>query len=307
MSDLIITHVDLDGVCSAAIAKRYLGSDPYVVFASPKRLDHVLRKVREGHERIVITDLSLNHDIAGPVLGELRRLASSGSKIIWVDHHAWESDDVESVSKLCELTLEGSPSAASLFFRKYMSADEVSKRIAEIGDDADTNTNALENTLAYKFGTWELKNRLLLLESFAHGKFDGDFVKDWKEQVILQQRDSEKLVAELTPVKSESGKRFAVIDVRGTRAQGTYAAKLAAQKLDLDFIAVIYSCKSVSFYRGVRDVDLLGVAKRHGGGGHAYACGANLRPSIYERILCFLSRRYRTKEIRRIIEELRYI
>ena len=307
MSDLIITHVDLDGVCSAAMAKRYLKSDPFVVFASPRRLEAVLRRTREGHERIVITDLSLNHDISEAVAAEVQRLASSGSKVTWVDHHSWNPDDVEKLSKLCELTVENSPSAASLFFRKYMNDDEVSKKIAEIGDDADTNTNALPNTLAYKYGTWELKNRLLLLDSFTRGEFEGDFIKKWQEEVKLQEEDSERLVSQLSPLTSNTGKKYAVIDVRGRKAQGTYAAKLAAQKLDLDFAAVIYSCRSISFYRGIRDVNLLPLAERHGGGGHAYACGASLRPSLYERILCFLSRRYKTKEMKRIIQELNSI
>jgi len=304
VTDLIITHVDVDGVCCAALAKRYLGTDPYVIFTGPRSLARHLGGVREGYERIIITDVSLNHDQAEAVNAELTRLISSGSKVIWVDHHDWDPEDAKSVASMCELTLEPSPSAASLFQKKYGPDDDVSRKIAEIGDDADTNTNSLEYTLAYKHGAWNFKDRLLLVNSLANGEFEGDFLARWKWEMEEEIRDADDLVSSLPLNVSKTGKRYAVLDVRGRRAPGTYAAKIAAEKMDLDFACVIYSCNSVSFYRGVRETNLLPLAIRHGGGGHPYACGANPKTGILERLACFLRRHYITKEIKQILAEL---
>jgi len=304
VSDLIITHVDLDGVCSASLAKRYLGTDPYVIFTSPRSLGRHLTKVKEGHERIVITDVSLNHDQFPLVWKELNRLISSGSKVIWVDHHDWDADDAKKIQEICELTLEQSPSAASLFYKKYSGQDEIAKKIAEIGDDADTNANLLPNTLAYKHGSWDFKDRLFLIDAFSNGEFEGGFLEEWKKELKEETDDAQELVASLKARVTKMGKRYAILDVRGRKAPGTYAAKVAAEKLDLDFACVIYSYKSVSFYRGKRDVDLLPLALRHGGGGHPYACGANPRASLTEKITCALFKHHNTKEINQILTEL---
>ncbi|MDP7975520.1 MAG: hypothetical protein RAK24_05140, partial [TACK group archaeon] len=291
-----------DGVCSAALAKRYLSTDPYVVFTGPKSLAKSLERVREGHERVIITDVGLNHDQADAVEAQLKRL--SDSKVIWVDHHEWEKEDLERMGSLCELTVEPSPSAASLFFKKYGDPqDEIGAAVAAIGDDADTNTNALPNTLAYKHGTWDIRGRIYLVNALARGELEGEQVKRWKQEVDQEIQDAERLVSGLKPLVSVSGKRYAVLDMRGRKASGTYAAKLAAQRLDLDFAVVIYSCSSVSFYRGLRDTNLLSLALKHNGGGHTYACGANPRPGLLDRFACFLMKHRMTGELSQIVRE----
>jgi len=302
--NLIITHTDLDGVCSGAIAKRYIGGNVKVVFSDPRYIADTLNSVDDDPENIVITDISLNHDKAEQAEKALKKIKS---KVLWVDHHEWNKNDIELISKICTLHVESSPSAASLFYRLYMLDDPISAEIAKIGDDADTNTNALKNTLSYKLGISQKGGKFYLLRAFSHGEFEPQRLDEWKEELQKQIKEAERIVKNLKVLITKSGKRFTIIDMRSKQASGTYTAKLAAEKLDLDFSAVIYNCKSVSFYRGIRDVDLLQLALKHNGGGHRFACGANPKVSLIERIMCWARKNYITGEINQIIEDAKEI
>ncbi|MCL4344002.1 MAG: DHH family phosphoesterase [Nitrososphaerota archaeon] len=302
--NVLITHTDLDGVCSGAIAKRYIGGNVKVIFSDPRYIADTLSQLDSGAEKVIITDISLNHDRVDQTVKALKKIKS---EILWVDHHEWRQEDIEAVSKLCKLHVESSPSAASLFYRLYMRNDSISQEIAGIGDDADTNTNAMKNTLAYKLGISQKGGKFYLLREFSHGNFEPERLEEWRVMVQEQIKVAENFISEIDPLTTVTGKRFAVIDMRGKTASGTYTAKLAAQKLDLDFIMVIYNCRSVSFYRGIRDVDLLPLAINHYGGGHKFACGANPHLTLMERLMCRVRKTYMTKEIRQIINDARKI
>ncbi len=298
--NILITHTDLDGVCSGAIAKRYVGGNVKVIFSDPRYIADTLSQLDGSAESIIITDISLNRDRAELALNAIKKIKS---KILWVDHHEWKQEDIDAVSKVCTLHVEKSPSAASLFYRLYMQNDSISAEIAKIGDDADTNTNSMKNTLAYKLGISQKGGKFYLLREFSHGNFEPERLEEWRIKLQEQIKVAENIVSGLNVLSTATGKRFAVIDMRGKEASGTYTAKLAAQNLDLDFIIVIYNCRSVSFYRGIRDVDLLPLALNHYGGGHKFACGANPHLTMLERFMCWIRGNYMTREIRQIIED----
>ncbi|MDG7039636.1 MAG: hypothetical protein JRN37_10900 [Nitrososphaerota archaeon] len=303
MRALLLTHVDLDGVCSAAIAKRFIGDDPAVEFSGPREISASLKKLSTEWEKIIITDISVNHDQVENIIKELSRFR--GDQITWVDHHNWMAEDLDRIAKYCSLVVEHSPSAASLFFRKFTPTDEVAREIAQIGDDGDTNTNSLDNTLAYKLGIRSDNNKRYLIDAFSDGIFTGDFLSKWKKDLLQEVSESKRIVSGLKASVNSNGRKYALLDMRRKKASGTYTAKLAAEELSLDFIAVIYSCSSISFYKGLADdIDLLPVALKHQGGGHKYACGANPRVTPFERLLCILNVHYLTRELRQIIKEL---
>jgi len=298
--NIVITHTDLDGICSGAIAKRYLKDDAKVIFSDPKHIVDTLSKIDKNSDKIIITDISLNHDNVDEVVKALKNI---NSEILWIDHHKWNQQDIETISKYCTLHVEQSPSAASLFYRLYMEGDEISEKIAQIGDDADTNTNALPNTLVYKYGISKKGGKLYLLNEFSSGNFEPKNLENWKEEWKEQLLNAEKIVSELSVFTTATKKRFAIVDMRHENMLGTFVAKLAAQRLDLDFIVVIYNCRSVSFYRGMRDVNLLQLALHHHGGGHEFACGANPNVTLFERLMCRIRKKYMTKEIKQIIDD----
>ncbi len=298
--NILITHTDLDGVCSGAIVKRYLKDDAKVIFSDPRHIADTLNEIDKKADKVVITDISLNHDKVDLAVKALKGIKS---ELIWVDHHQWDQHDAELISKFCTLHVERSPSAASLFYRLYMHDDLISEKIAEIGDDADTNTNAMPNTLAYKLGISHKGGKFYLLNEFSVGNFEPEMLDKWKVELKEQILTAEKIVSKLSVFTTKTKKRFAIVDMRHKNASGTYTAKLAAQKLDLDFIVVIYNCKSVSFYRGIRDVDLLQLALNHHGGGHKFACGANPNVTLFEKLMCRIRKNYMTREIKQIIDD----
>lgn len=81
--DWIIAHGDTDGICSAAIALSAF-KDRSVFFSHPSGLAEDLKQV-EGD--VIICDIALSASFLDSVLSELRRIASSGGKIIYIDHH----------------------------------------------------------------------------------------------------------------------------------------------------------------------------------------------------------------------------
>jgi len=80
---LIISHVDGDGICSAAIVlKKYPSSE--VVFARPNTLAEKLEKVLEKPpQRVFILDLSPSD----PRVRELIRELAKKTKVMAIDHH----------------------------------------------------------------------------------------------------------------------------------------------------------------------------------------------------------------------------
>jgi oligoribonuclease NrnB/cAMP/cGMP phosphodiesterase (DHH superfamily) len=302
--NVILTHTDVDGVTCGAIAMRFLG-DAHVVFTWPRNLSAKLRNIRGGPGRLVITDLSLNADLVNSAAKEMTRMNASGWKVIWIDHHSWSEEARKAVAPLCSrLIVEEAPSAARLVFQNLKPQDPVSEELAKLGDDADTATNALPLTLTYKKAV-VTGIRSHLLDAFSQGIFVDSMIEEASVSLREDELKISEYVTKLTPQKTLKGDLFAILDVRGQSFSGTHAGKVAAEKYGLDFTVMVGSHDSISFFAGVnREINLLPVALRHGGGGHSYACGCSPKISWRSKLARRILQGYTPPEIKNVFRDV---
>ncbi|MGC9145906.1 MAG: DHH family phosphoesterase [Nitrososphaeria archaeon] len=300
---IFIVHTDLDGVCSGAIAKRVFDNHLKIMFSGPRTIAETLKKIGSC-SMLGIVDIALNHSDYTDVEKEILRIKSSGCKIIWIDHHEWHEADKQ-ISQHIDLILENSPSAASILYRRFAKDDEVSKKIAEIADDGDTNKNELELTLAYKIGTRGNKDRSELIDMFSRGIFYNEKVETWKKQVEEENRIIDEIVKKAKIFNSESGNKVAFVDLRGKKLIGSLLAKKLQQQ-GVNIVFILYTEHSGVLY-GDEKVNLLEIASKYNGGGHQNACGVNFKPSLLDRILARILKKRIPAGAKKLLRDLKRI
>jgi oligoribonuclease NrnB/cAMP/cGMP phosphodiesterase (DHH superfamily) len=298
---IFIVHTDLDGVCSGAIAKRVFNDDLKIMFAGPRTIAETLKKIRSC-SILGIADVALNHSDYANVEKEILRIKSSGCEIIWIDHHEWHEADKQ-ISKHINLILENSPSAASILYRRLAKDDEISKKIAEIADDGDTNKNELELTLAYKIGTRSNKDRLELIDMFSQGIFYNEKVEAWKKQLEEENKIIDILVKKARIFNTESDKKVAFVDLRGKKLIGSLLAKKLHQQ-GVNIVFILYTESSGVLY-GDGKVNLLNIATKYNGGGHQNACGVNFKLGLLDRILTKILKKHVPTGAKKLIKDLK--
>ncbi|HWQ18021.1 MAG TPA: hypothetical protein VNL13_09350 [Sulfolobales archaeon] len=117
---VIITHTDIDGIGSAAAYIRLrLGGKRYVViFTEPEDLEYAVEEAWDLYggsaERVVITDLSPNANNAeriGVMLGAFR---NRGVEVEWYDHHVWDENVFNSLSRYAKIKIDRSTCATGV-------------------------------------------------------------------------------------------------------------------------------------------------------------------------------------------------
>jgi oligoribonuclease NrnB/cAMP/cGMP phosphodiesterase (DHH superfamily) len=302
--NVVLTHTDVDGVTCGAVAKRFLG-DADVIFAWPRSVASRLRNVRGSGGRLLITDLSLNDNLVNQAAREVARLKASGWEVIWIDHHSWSQEAREAIALNChQFVVEEAPSASRLVFGTLMPEDAVSEKLAMLGDDADTATNALPLTLAYKKAL-RYVGRHHLLDAFSRGIFSDNEIDEVSNSLRDDDLRISRYVNSLVPQKTRNGRLFVVLDVLGQTFSGTHAGKVAAEKYGLDFTVMLDSRGMISLFAGVnREINLLPVALKHGGGGHTYACGCTPKISWYSKLRRRMSENYMPPEVKAVLQDI---
>lgn len=312
---IVISHKDVDGIASASILIRYLSyklkeKNFKVIFAGPATLSRVLDSLKVNGTRIFICDISPNVNKEEKILKAILKLKSKENAIEWIDHHKWRESFKNKISNhISKLIVERTSSTAKLVFREYMPDDEISFKIMRYGDDADTLSDNFNETLAYRFLLCEKpKWRKYLLNLFVRGVFwDEEVEKIYRRHLRKVNSLIEKITSKCIVMETCSGRKFALINLRGIKYPKSWIAGRVASKLELDFTVTIRKINAVSLYsRKNLEVNLLPIAMHYGGGGHPYACGFRLKLSIKSCILSLiLGRGYVPREIWKVIEKIK--
>lgn len=306
LSNVVVTHGDVDGVISAALAARATGGISRFLFSGPSSLTRTLSKLKSEGSELIILDIGLNKSKLAEVEALLMRLSQGGWRITWYDHHRWDDYSLARISKLVNLIVKPSTSNARLVFESLGGGD-FERELVEIADDADTGSYSTELARLYNAISMDRKMREKLLSLLLSGSLMSEELRSFGEMKL---REIESQVSEgLRRAKvrvTKSGRRFCVIDLR-KRGPGSLIARRATSELGVDF-SLAFSCKRFSLYAGLsRDLDLRSLCERFGGGGHPYACGGRVRLSPLKRLACKLLWRFYTpheiKEIIRAVEE----
>ncbi len=300
---MIITHGDVDGILSAVIAIRRLGESE-LKFSGPSSIDKALSKAN-GVDELLILDIGLNRSKLERVEAELRRLAGSGCKIYWCDHHRWDDESSSRLSELIELRLKPSQSNARLVL-EWLGGDDFERELVEIADDADTGKYALEISRLYNAISMSERMKVKLIRRLVEGSLIDDELEEFGRRKLLNLESQVREALKRVRVEvTHEGRRFCIIDIRAG-GPGSLIARKASEDLGADF-CFVFNCKRFSLYAGrMKEIDLGAVCESYGGGGHPYACGGRIKLSPLKRFACrFLWRFYIPKEIKSIIDNIK--
>lgn len=302
MPGVIVTHGDVDGVISAAIAGRLLGGSFDYHFSGPSSIDKKLSKLRIEGGELIILDIGLNRSKLDAVEAYLRRLSSRGVRVRWFDHHIWDDEAISRISGVAELRVRPSSSNARLILEE-LGGGEFEEELARIADDADTGSYSMEISRLYNAISMDRGMRRRLLEALLSGLLMNDELRAFGEAKMRELEDQVLEGLKRASVRmTRGGMRFCVIDVR-KGGPGSLIARRATRELGVDF-SLVFNCRRFSLYSGLsRDADLRRICEMFGGGGHSYACGGRLRLHPIKRLACRILRRfYIPSEVRELIK-----
>ncbi|MCX8168732.1 MAG: DHH family phosphoesterase [Candidatus Methanomethylicia archaeon] len=317
MKSLILTHKDVDGIASAAIIFRYLQlkvglskEEINIIFTGPSNLPKELDKVVNlSNIRLYISDISMNISSAGEIKGKLKKIREKGNEIYWIDHHEWRNEDVKDINQIVNLLMiNKSTSAARIAYEKLMFDDEISRKICMYADDIDTLTDKFNESFVIRALSFRDKWRKKLFEKFIKGIFwDDEIASETKNIWKKTEKDLAKTLNKTKIYNTKNGLRFGFIDLRGVKTPKSWLAKKIAEKNNLDFTIVWRSNNSISAYIGdkSKNINLLKIAEKFGGGGHVFACGFRVKISLKSKIMNSLSfKKLIPNEIKKVIETI---
>ncbi|BEP16910.1 DHHA1 domain-containing protein [Pyrofollis japonicus] len=282
----VVSHVDLDGLSSAAIIMRWARSKGKEVahsVAGVRGLYTMAKRALQGAAGkpgtvVVIADLSPRGRGDAEAIATLAKYAKS---VIWLDHHVWE-EDVETVLEKHGVIVIRDRSKVTAELACFLTEcwnDEVSKKLVEIAR-ADDSCSEDPYGLADK---WRLVLRYLDWEGLrraAQSLSRGELWPDWAREIYEKEAPSYyREIREKTSVLIESfnGIRVAVV-TPPPRASACDVQRLGATPGPdkADVVVIVYP-KGLSIKTwGRLRADC--IAAKLGGGGHSNVAGAP-RPS----------------------------
>lgn len=180
------THrVDCDGICSAAILKRYIrkeglkGTIDFINYEPQSEAREIFGKIGElgGGSAVIIADFGYDDILSDLAERSFKKLKDRGGRIVWLDHHKWDEGGLKRLSQFAEIKLARSDEfcGAELVYREYMKDDGVSEALAKLGRDADIDawrTNPPKPAYA-------LTKPISNLITYYNYLGDGDHEKQW--------------------------------------------------------------------------------------------------------------------------------
>ncbi len=183
MNSVVLTHGDLDGITSGAIAMlTFPGS--YFYFTRPSQIHQDLYRIAKDRPSIVhISDIALNTKRLDDILRALDRFPED-TTIYWTDHHPMGRSDKRKLTSRVDLTHEIGSCAAELVYRKFHDRlPEHALRLAlygAIGDYCDDTAFAKKHFDDYDKRTLYLEAGLLVqaLQEIDYRKVSKDLVRE---------------------------------------------------------------------------------------------------------------------------------
>lgn len=287
METVLITHTDLDGIASGALILKKVGNVSRVYFTQPQYLHSRLSSVPNGSE-VYITDLGINGSTLGKILTEVSRIISSGGRVLWFDHHIWDFKWVEELSNAgVKLFIDRGTCGAGVV-AKYLNVED-SEELVKVTCSADLwlmndwRSNFLTRYVGFKGGTsWKLKIMRELTE------FNGEIherIVEVVESVMDKELKIYSKALKKARVRTYGNVKFVFYLKDSEEHLTSYLANLLLSRYNAD-IAVICRRGSLSFRS--KSYNVRELAKALGGGGHAKAAGAAVKPGFLMRLLYFL-------------------
>ncbi|MBN1551947.1 hypothetical protein JW979_10775 [bacterium] len=320
--NVIITHLDFDGLTCGALLLRHLGMDSNVVFTSAGFLHRAINRVMTVMTRgdtLTIADLALPSEYELDTNEMLSKLIEKGVTIIWYDHHQWPAGLKERIGgKIHRLEIDTTVRTAAEIIRKDMDNNDA---------QADRLMRFVQRGSLPNDKEWDRLWRLMLTEVVNQRDHDlaKTVLKTWAEDAPLnpallhlarkakkRERITETAASYLHPkFQTQKNRSFIIVDtrpkrkVKDTRGRTIYiitlqqptimVGSLACRKHHADFCLIIWDDFRYSLYQGLdRSVDFSVFFPQlqldtytFSIAGHGYAASVRVKPSLMQRLKAF--------------------
>ncbi len=300
MRSVIVTHTDLDGVASAAIYLRLLGSelgvDTDIVFTEPYKLHKTLNNLPRDAKRLAIMDLGPNAGTFNDIVHKLRELRDQGVGVEWYDHHRWRGDWIKELTSLgVRVHVDTSTCAAGVVARYAPS---------ELGAEIDEFVEKLVSaTCAADLWVWDDPWAPKLYR--VVGRYRGAKADEWRRRLVKGFSEGSLWWPELDEALDEyvrrelegfekNLRRARLLEIDGCRVvfvlkePGPPNTSILGNSLLYRYqadIAVIVKKRGTGLSLRSISVNVQRLAYALGGGGHPRAAGAPLNLGLLKRIL----------------------
>jgi oligoribonuclease NrnB/cAMP/cGMP phosphodiesterase (DHH superfamily) len=282
----LFTHTDLDGIGCSILGKIYYGTNNInVEYCEYNNINEkVLECDFERYEKIFITDLSVNDEVAEKIdkLNGKFNLIDHHETALWLNKYDWAQVKTKKEDGKKE-------SGTSLLFEflKFTELSLYNPKTGEFVEDVrryDTfeykELNVKEpkmlNDLFHILGTEKFEDKFL--DKLGWGKYNFD-----KDDLLLLDIEREKIERYI----EQKNKKLKKIDLFEYTAGVVFAEnyiselgnKICGMNKDIDFCIIIINNEVMSF-RTIKDINLSKIAKHYGGGGHPKASGSPINSEI---------------------------
>ncbi|MFL6481364.1 MAG: DHH family phosphoesterase [Nitrososphaera sp.] len=294
MKVIIFSHEsDLDGLYSAAIALiRYpqaitvfLGYGAESFSKLGTFIHSASRYLPPEGGKVIVSDLGLNDEL----IDTCRKLFSdstlNGWKIMWVDHHPWSEEAIESVKPFVEIVLDtsGRKCAADLMYETLLPGNILAAKLASMAHAMDFFTKdqyltPISELIRYYQTFPDFYYRLsdLAVKSTKGILWDVEMQSDYDSYVSLREKAKEEVFASMQI--REVGKFKVAYAQSSPYLQSSLFSQEIFSRTTADLV-MLYSTKGkVSIRRNNDAISCRSIAANlPDGGGHDYAAGATFK------------------------------
>jgi len=268
---------DLDGKCSGAIVNRHV---PNIQLLGIDYGDTIPWYFLHDAE-VYLVDFSLQP------WSEMQRLAETARKVIWIDHHKSAMEEQTKSPISCQGHQDSSHAACELCWSWFNRELGVSlPRVVWLLGRYDVwNLDAHEDILPFQMGMrlnrsdpcdaiWDV----LFEEGAKGGELIHSIVREGRTVLDYQARTNESLMGKSFEHRWRE-LNFLAVNAGGINSKA-FDSKFDSNKHDA-VMSFYYAGDqrrwTVSLYSPDKSRDLSGIAKEMGGGGHAAACGFQVK------------------------------
>jgi oligoribonuclease NrnB/cAMP/cGMP phosphodiesterase (DHH superfamily) len=293
MRVIIFSHEsDVDGLFSAAIGLiRYpqartifLG---YGIENFNKMADFVYSAVSPNKEGgiFIISDLGLNDNLIDLCKNMFSNAKKNGWQTIWVDHHLWSQEAIDTLNPYVELVINssGQKCAADLMYETFLPGNNTAAKLSSIAHTIDLFTKdqyltPISELIRYYHNFSNFYDKLSdLAQKSATGILWDIEMQDQYSKYVRLRDDAKQQV--LSTMRIKQLKDIKVVFIQSSPfIQTSLFSEEVFQKTQAD-LAMFYSSEGkVSIRRNNEKIACSDIsANLYEGGGHKFAAGAILR------------------------------
>ncbi len=283
----VITHMkDFDGIGSAALLVRNYKKQINNIFFTGYKKSEILNLKNKVHKFknniIIIDDIGVSKRLASSILKILIDLKKNKNIIIWLDHHEWDYNSLQKISKKIDFLICNENKincAAELIYLLLCNKDKYSDKLIDLIHIGDFNlkTTPIKFEISEKMSfvisnicsNKDKDNNLKKLVYYISNKeLENKFINKFYKNYLKEAKFNLKLLDKNISVLNIKKYKFAIGFSKNL--QNSFACSYISNKTNSD-ISIFYNSSTSTFHLRSKKLECLSIAKKMQGGGHPYA------------------------------------